>query len=81
MNANEQLNTPLEKLNARVRAVWKRSQILHFTDGLLAFLRWGIVLFLVALLLDWLIDLPSLFRVALLAIILGVSGYQAWKMG
>ncbi len=81
MNSNEQLNTPLEKLNARVRAVWKRSQMLHFTDGLLAFCRWGIVLFLVALLLDWLIDLPSLLRVALLAIIIGVTAYQAWQKG
>ena len=81
MNANEPLATPLEKLNARVKTVWQRSQTLHFTDGLLAFLRWGIVLFLVAMLLDWLIDLPSPFRIALLAIIVGITLYQAWKSG
>jgi len=81
MNANKPLATPLEKLNARVKSIWQRSQMLHFADGLLAFCHWGIVLFLVAMLLDWLIDLPSPFRIALLAIILGITLYQAWKNG
>jgi hypothetical protein len=81
MNANEPLVTPLENLNSRVKTVWQRSQKLHVTAGLLSFCRWGIMLFVVGVLLDWLVDLPAPARIALCAVILGVALYQAWCSG
>ena len=60
-------------LNSRVKTVWRRSQKLHVNAGLLAFFRWGVLLFAVGVLLDWLIDLPSPVRMALLGIIVVVS--------
>ena len=81
MNANDPLATPLENLNSRVKTVWQRSQKLHVIGGLLSFCRWGIMLFVAAVLLDWLIDLPAPARVALLLVILAVAIYQAWCNG
>lgn len=81
MNANQTSDQPLDKLNARVKSVWLRSQKLHALAGLFTFCRWVIVLFIAAVLMDWLIDLPSFIRVGLLIIILAVSLYQAWKAG
>lgn len=74
-------NQSLENLNSRVKSVWQRSQRLHVTAGLLSFCRWGIMMFVVAVLLDWLIDLPAPARVVLLLVILAVALYQAWCSG
>ena len=77
MNENQQL----ENLDSRVKTVWQRSQMLHVTAGLLTFCRWGIMLFIAGVLIDWLIDLPALARVALLLVILAFAFYQAWRAG
>ena len=74
-------NQPLENLDSRVKTIWRRSQNLHVTAGLLSFCRWGIMLFVAGVLLDWLVDLPAPARVALLVVILGVALYQAWCSG
>ncbi|MBT7067752.1 MAG: hypothetical protein HN919_15745, partial [Verrucomicrobia bacterium] len=42
-------------LYSRVKAVWQRDQMLRLGGGALVFLRWGIVLFLVAALVDWML--------------------------
>ena len=74
-------NQPLENLDSRVKTVWRRSQNLYVTAGLLAFCRWVVLLFVAGVLLDWLVDLPAPARVALLVIILAVALYQAWGGG
>ena len=81
MNANQPLNQQLENLDSRVKTVWRRSQKLHVTAGLLVFCRWGIMLFIAGMLIDWLIDLPAPLRVALLLLILAVALYKAWCAG
>jgi hypothetical protein len=75
-----------ENLYSRVKAVWRRDQILRFTEGSLVFLRWGIVLFLVAALVDWLLsryvtDLAAPVRAAILLAVLSVSLRKAWLAG
>jgi hypothetical protein len=43
-------NSTINKvLAARLKAVWRRQQVLHQTGGLLAFCRWGLGLFLVGM--------------------------------
>lgn len=74
-------NQPLENLNSRVKSIWQRSQNLHVTAGLLSFCRWGIMLFVAGMLLDWLVDFPAPARIALLVVILAVAIYQAWCSG
>jgi len=74
-------NQPLVNLDSRVKTVWRRSQRLHVNAGLLAFFRWGVLLFAAGVLLDWLVDLPSPFRTVLLAIIGIITLYQAWRGG
>ncbi|MBT3297013.1 MAG: hypothetical protein HN919_13690 [Verrucomicrobia bacterium] len=75
-----------ENLYSRVKAVWQRDQVLRFTEGSLVLLCWGIVLFLVAALVDWmlgkyLMDLPLPVRTVMLLAVLGGSLYKAWKAG
>ena len=38
-------STTNKVLAARLKAVWRRQQVLHQTGGLLAFCRWGLGLF------------------------------------
>jgi len=76
-------NTHLE---SRVKAVWRREQQLRFTEGALAFVRWGLVLFLAGGFMDWMmsrwfIDVPAAGRFALLLVVLGVPLYRAWRAG
>ncbi len=78
---NQSEDKQLENLDTHLRNVWLRSQKLHLSAGLLVFLQWGLLLFAGGLLADWLIDLPTLLRVMLLLVIVGVSFYQAWMAG
>ena len=66
-------------LESRLRTVWQRLQRKHLCAGLLALCRWAISLFLLGMALDWLIDLPSIIRIVMLAALVGVSLYQAWR--
>ena len=71
----------LDKLNARMRSVWSREQVLHLAAGALAILYWAIPLFLVGMLIDWLTYMPSAGRVVILITLLTVSLYRAWRCG
>ena len=68
-------------LEPGLRAVWSRTQQRHFCAGLLALCCWGIPLFLVGVLIDWLAYLPTTGRAAVLLVLVSVSFYQAWKHG
>ncbi|NQU21678.1 MAG: hypothetical protein HQ567_10370, partial [Candidatus Nealsonbacteria bacterium] len=68
-------------LRSRVRAVWLRGQLLHLSAGMMAFCRWGILLFLAGMAIDWLIRIPMPGRAAILATLLVVSLYKAWRCG
>ena len=52
-----------KKLRSRVRAVWRRRQLLNVTAGMLAFCRWAVLLFLAGMAIDWLTRLPMPARV------------------
>jgi hypothetical protein len=71
----------LQQLDTRIKAVWQRGQMLHLAAGLLAFCRWAVLLFLVAVAVDWMMDLPVAGRVAILVTLLAVSLYKAWQGG
>ncbi|MGB0596182.1 MAG: hypothetical protein ACPGLY_05800 [Rubripirellula sp.] len=77
------IKTPVQltQLNAQMHAVWQRTQILHLIAGMLAFFRWVIPLFLLAVVLDWLTYLPPLGRGIGLAFLLIISLYKAWQQG
>ncbi len=68
-------------LDSRVRDVWRRGQKLHVTAGLLAFCRWLVLLFLAGMAVDWMTHMPAPGRVVILATLLVVSIYMAWRCG
>lgn len=71
----------LDQLDARIRSVWTRGQTLHLIAGALAFVRWAIPLFLAGVFVDWMTYMPAAGRVVILAILLSVSLYRAWRCG
>lgn len=71
----------LEHLDSRIKSVWQRSQMLHLASGLLRLGRWVGLMFIVAVAIDWLIDIPALGRGAVLIALLSISLYAAWKCG
>ncbi|MDA0839843.1 MAG: hypothetical protein O2857_18920 [Planctomycetota bacterium] len=72
---------PPSQLDSRLRAVWRRGQTLHVTSGMLAFCRWGILLFLIGMAADWMTYLPAPGRIGILVTLLAVSVYKAWSCG
>lgn len=82
MEQNQTMNNANHTiLDRRLMAVWRREQLLLLLRGGLVAVRWGLILFLAAVLLDWLIGLPSIVRAVIL---LGASGgtlFLAWKAG
>ena len=68
-------------LYSRVGALWRREQILYIGAGTLALCRWGIPLFLGGVAVDWTADLSAFGRFAILAVLLSVSTYKAWRAG
>ena len=68
-------------LYSRVKTVWRREQLLRFTQGIIACGRWGVTMFLAAVLIDWLVKIPTPGRVGLLAAVVGVTFYKAWHAG
>ena len=68
-------------LDSRIKAVWKRSQMLHVASGLLRLCRWVGIIFVVAVTIDWLIDIPAVGRGAVLIALLSISLCAAWKCG
>ena len=75
------MNVTNTDLETRVKAVWHREQLLRFTEGALVFLRWGLLMFLAGVLVDWLIKIPAPGRVMILVLVLGVPLYKAWRAG
>ena len=68
-------------LDSRIKAVWKRSQMLHVASGLLRLCRWVGLMFVVAVTIDWLIDIPAVGRGGVLVALLSISLCAAWKCG
>jgi len=82
MEENQTMNDSVDTtLDSRLRAVWRREQLLLLTRGGLAAVRWGLALFLAGVLIDWLIDLPAAVRVVILLGVTGVTLFMAWKAG
>lgn len=71
----------LDQLDARIRSVWSRGQMLHLIAGMLAFVRWAVPLFLVGVFIDWMTYMPVPGRVVILLVVLGVSLWRAWRCG
>ena len=74
-------NTQEQKLDARLKAVWRREQGVRLTEGALVFLRWAVLLFVAVVAIDWLIEVPVWGRVALLVVVVGIPFTQAWRVG
>ena len=68
-------------LDARLRSVWRRGQVLHRTAGLLAFCGWALLLFLIGMAVDWWVGLPPAGRVVILLTLVAVALYKAWQSG
>jgi hypothetical protein len=71
----------LDHLDSRIHAVWRRTQLLHLTAGILALCRWAIPLFLVGMTIDWMTYMPTPGRVVIVTTLLVVSLYKAWQCG
>ena len=68
-------------LDARLRSVWRRDQVLNHTAGLLSFCRWALLLFLIGMAVDWLVDLPAAGRVGILVVLIVVALSKARQSG
>jgi hypothetical protein len=68
-------------LNHCLRAVWQRTQRKHLVGGLLAFARWFVPLFLIAIVIDRYTFLPGWARALVALVMLVVSLRQAWRHG
>ena len=64
-----------------MKAVWRREQILRLIEGALVFLRWGLLMFLCGVIIDWQTHMPAPGRVVILLAVLGVPLYKAWVAG
>ncbi len=68
-------------LDQCLRAVWRRAQWRHASSALLAFAGWFVPLFLAAVVIDWMADLPGWLRAIAALAVLAVSLCQAWSHG
>ncbi len=68
-------------LDARIRAVWRRTQLLHASAGLLALCRWAIPIFVIAIVIDRPSFLPAVVRSGILIALLFFAFYKAWRCG
>ncbi len=71
----------LDQLDARLRTVWMRGQVLHLVAGLLASFRWAVPLFLIGVWIDWMTYMPAPGRVVMLIALLAVSLHRGWRSG
>ena len=82
MEGNQIMNDSINRiLDSKLRAVWRRDHLLLLLRGGLTAVRWGLALFLAAVLIDWLIDLPAVVRTVMLLGVLGGTLFMAWKAG
>ena len=78
------MSQPLQsqnQLETRLRTVWRRGLVLHLAAGILASLRWGILLFLIGMAVDWMTHMPAPGRIGILVTLLAASIYKAWSCG
>ena len=68
-------------LNQCLRAVWQRRQRKHLVAGLLAFARWFVPLFFVAVIIDRFTYLPGWVRAIVALALLVAASRQAWRHG
>jgi hypothetical protein len=68
-------------LNQCLRAVWQRRQRKHLVAGLLAFARWFVPLFLLAVIIDRFAYLPGSVRAIVALALLAAALRQAWRHG
>ncbi len=73
--------TPQNYLDHCLRAVWKRTQQKHLSSGLLAFVRWFVPLFFVAVIIDRFAYLPGWLRAVVAIALLAVALVKAWRNG
>ena len=71
----------LRHLDSRIKSVWQRSQVLHLTQGALAFARWVVLLFLAGVAVDWMVEIPAAVRTLSLVVLLATSCYRSWQCG
>ena len=64
-----------------LQAVHRREQSLNLLMGLITAWAWIMGLFLVALTVDWWLEVPSPGRFLVLACLLGAALYKAWGIG
>ncbi len=69
------------KLYARLQVVHGRSQLLNMLMGLMTLSSWLILLFLLALAVDWVIHLHAALRGIVLPALLAYPVYRAWAGG
>jgi len=72
---------PHSSLNQCLRAVWHRTQRKHFAGGLLAFARWLVPLFFVAIIIDRFTYLPGWVRGIIALGLLAAATRKAWRHG
>ena len=68
-------------LNQCLRAVWHRTQRKHFVGGLLAFARWFVPLFFVAIIIDRFTYLPGWVRAIAALVLIAAASRTAWRQG
>lgn len=70
-----------DNIHSRLRHVWRRGQLLHSLAGLFQFVRWGILLLVLAVAIDAIVHLPSFVRAFAMVFCIGVPLVMAWKKG
>jgi len=69
------------KLSSYIHGVWHKKQTLNWSSGALAFIFWGVLLFLAGMLIDWLTFMPSAGRVVLFSLMFAGALVMAWRSG
>jgi hypothetical protein len=67
------------QLETRLQGAWRREQTCHLVSGIGEALAWAGGIALVALALDWLIDLPGLVRTGILATMVVIAAWRGYR--
>lgn len=69
------------KLNSCLFSVWLKKQLLNLSSGILAFIRWAVMLFILGILIDWQTFMPMPGRIIIFTIMLVGTLVMAWRKG
>ena len=69
------------KISSYIHGVWHKKQTLNWSSGALAFIFWGVLLFLAGMLIDWLTFMPSAGRIVLFSLMFAGALVMAWRSG